>query len=194
MKIVIKRIILGIAIALVMPLILLTRLTNNKSIFSTFAAALSLIPGKIGSYIRLSYYMGTLKKISLNVYIGFGSFFSQRSAVVGHNVNIGAYCIIGNAVIKDRVFIASKVSITSGKRQHGRALDFDLTNVHYDKVTIGKRVWIGEGAIVMADVGNECMVSAGSVVTRAIPKRCVAVGNPARPLSVMRKISGKKGD
>ena len=137
MKIAIKRFILGIAIILVMPLILLTRLTNSKSIFSTFAAALSLIPGKIGSYIRLSYYVGTLKKISLDVYIGFGSFFSQRSAVVGHNVSIGAYCIIGNAVIKDNVLIASKVSIPSGKRQHGRAFDFDLTSVHYDKVTIG---------------------------------------------------------
>lgn len=186
MKITMKRFILGIALVLVMPLILLARLTNSKGIFDAFATALSLIPGKIGSYIRLGYYMGTLKKITLDVSIGFGSFFSQRSAVVGHNVSIGAYCIIGNAVIKDRVLIASRVSIPSGRRQHGNALNFEHTKIHYDRVTIGNRVWIGEGAIVMADIGDDCIISAGSVVTRAIPDKCVAVGNPARPFQIIR--------
>ncbi len=32
----------------------------------------------------------------------------------------------------------------------------------------------------MADVGQESIVGAGAVVTRPIPQRAIAVGNPAR--------------
>jgi acetyltransferase-like isoleucine patch superfamily enzyme len=32
----------------------------------------------------------------------------------------------------------------------------------------------------MASLGRECMVSAGSVVTKPAPDRVLAVGNPAR--------------
>ena len=194
MKVVIKRLILGISIVIAVPLILLTKLSNSKGIFDAFAVALSLIPGKIGSYIRLGYYEGTLEKISPDVSIGFGSFFSQRSAIVGHHVSIGAYCIIGNVVIKDNVMIASRVSIPSGKRQHGDALNFEFSTIKYDRVTIGNSAWIGEGAIVMADVGDDSIVSAGSVVTRAIPDRCIAVGNPARPLHIRGKSYERESD
>jgi maltose O-acetyltransferase len=43
-------------------------------------------------------------------------------------------------------------------------------------------VWLGAGCIVMADVGENSIVGAGSVVTKPIPPNSVAVGNPARVL------------
>lgn len=49
-------------------------------------------------------------------------------------------------------------------------------------ITIGRRVWIGGGAIVMPGVtiGDDAVIGAGSVVTRDVPPGAIAVGNPAR--------------
>ena len=49
-------------------------------------------------------------------------------------------------------------------------------------VTIGSRVWIGGGAIILAGVsiGDDAIVGAGSVVTRDVPAGATVVGNPAR--------------
>ena len=48
------------------------------------------------------------------------------------------------------------------------------------KVNLNKNVWIGEGAIIMADVGEGTMVGAGSVVTTNIRPHVIMTGNPAR--------------
>lgn len=49
-------------------------------------------------------------------------------------------------------------------------------------VTIGSRVFIGRGAILLpgVEVGSDVIVGAGSVVRGTIPSRSIAVGNPAR--------------
>ena len=51
-------------------------------------------------------------------------------------------------------------------------------------ITIGDRVWIGGGAIVLPGVtiGDDTVVGAGSVVTRSLPSGVVAAGNPCRVL------------
>lgn len=49
-------------------------------------------------------------------------------------------------------------------------------------VTIGNRVWIGGGSVVCPGitVGDDTVIGAGSVVTRDIPPRVIAAGNPCR--------------
>ena len=49
-------------------------------------------------------------------------------------------------------------------------------------ISIGARVWIGGGTIVLPGVtiGDDTVVGAGSVVTRDLPPGVVAVGNPCR--------------
>ena len=49
-------------------------------------------------------------------------------------------------------------------------------------VTIGDNVWIGGNCVVMPGVhiGEGSVIGAGSVVTRDIPARSVAAGNPCR--------------
>ena len=45
---------------------------------------------------------------------------------------------------------------------------------------IGRDSWIGDRAVVMADVGRHCVVAAGAVVTKPVPDFAVVVGVPAR--------------
>lgn len=51
-----------------------------------------------------------------------------------------------------------------------------------EPITIGDNVWLGGGVIVCPGVtiGADTVVGAGSVVTRDLPPRVLAVGSPAR--------------
>lgn len=182
-----KRATLAVATLTVSPLVLLSKvghLLGNRSLFTTLGQLLALVPGRPGSFMRLAYYRGTLEDVSQDVCIGFGTFFSQPTARLGKNVNIGAYCIVGTATIGDNVLLASRVSITSGKRQHAQRFKAENRSdqVIFDRVSIGRDCWIGEGAIVMASVGAGSIVSAGGVVTRDMPGNRMIAGNPARVL------------
>jgi maltose O-acetyltransferase len=55
-------------------------------------------------------------------------------------------------------------------------------------IRIGSDVWVGGGAMILpgVTVGSGAVIGAGSVVTRDIPERVVAVGNPCR---VIRQIT-----
>jgi acetyltransferase-like isoleucine patch superfamily enzyme len=47
-------------------------------------------------------------------------------------------------------------------------------------VTVGQDTWIGDRALVLADVGQHCVIGAGAVVTKPIPDYAIAVGVPAK--------------
>ena len=48
------------------------------------------------------------------------------------------------------------------------------------RIYIGRNSWIGNGSIILDDVGDRCIIGAGSVVTKKIPDNSIAVGNPAK--------------
>lgn len=56
-------------------------------------------------------------------------------------------------------------------------------------VRIGKRVWVGGGAIILAGVtiGEGAVVGAGSVVTKDVEPGQIVVGNPAKPIKRNRE-------
>jgi maltose O-acetyltransferase len=56
-------------------------------------------------------------------------------------------------------------------------------------ISIGRNVWLGGGVIVCpgVSIGDDTVVGAGAVVTKDLPPRVVAVGNPAR---VVRELPG----
>src|SRR5262249_54296622 len=116
-------------------------------------------------------------------WIGFGTIIVHRDARLGERVSIGVYCVIGRADVGAGVRIASRVSVTSGRHQHGSGADgVHAEGERFEPVGIGADAWIGEGAIVMADVGRGAIVGAGSVVTRPVAPDAVVAGNPAREL------------
>ena len=50
----------------------------------------------------------------------------------------------------------------------------------FEKIVIGENCWIGNGALVMANIGDHCIIGAGSVVTEDVPAYSIVAGNPAR--------------
>ena len=100
--------------------------------------------------------------------------------------------MIGSITIENDVLIGSNVSIINGNRQHGISrLDIPIREQGgvYPTITIGADSWIGDRAIVMANIGKHCVIGAGSVVTKDIPDYSVAVGNPARVIQDRRELT-----
>ena len=54
--------------------------------------------------------------------------------------------------------------------------------MHPAPVTIGRNVWIGANATILAGVtiGDDAVVAAASVVTKDVPAQAIVVGSPAR--------------
>jgi len=157
---------------------------SSRGEFMMFCGqALALLPGLPGSYLRVCFYFLTLKSCSLSCSIGFLSCLNDRQAELGQGVIIGSHVTIGRVSIGARSLIGSRSSLMSGGRQHqfgpdGRLTSFNRAEAQH--VRVGEDTWIGESSMVMADVGSRCIISAGSVVTNAVPDRQIWGGNPAR--------------
>lgn len=178
-----KRLVFGASLAVVSPMILAAwiedKVTRGDAVFVFLTQLLALIPGLVGTYLRGAYYYGTLEQCSWQVHVGFGSVFTHRGASVGPYVSMGAYCVIGHARIGDHVVMASRISVPSGRRQHLDESGKLSSEPRFESITIGRGSWIGEGAIIMANVGEHCIVSAGAVVVNEMPGASLLAGNPA---------------
>jgi len=155
-------------------------LEAHDELFVLGGQALAVVPGLIGNAARSAYYKRTLALFEEGASIHFGSYFSKRGARIHAQVGIGAYCVIGLVDIGPRTRIASRVSITSGLHYHGSAMAGIGAVDCVERVSIGADSWIGEGAVIGADVGASCIVGMGSVVISPIPDRSAVIGNPAR--------------
>ena len=75
----------------------------------------------------------------------------------------------------------------SGKGQHDFSdLDVPIKEQGgtFEKIVIGQNCWVGNGAMIMANIGANCVVGAGSVVIDDIPENAIVAGNPARVIKV----------
>lgn len=158
---------------------------------------MAIIPGLPGCYLRRAYYRMTLDHCASDCHIGFGALLSHRDSRINSGVYIGNYTLLGKVNLKDGCLIGSRASILSGQNQHqfssdGKWLPSNLDD--FVQINIDENSWIGEAAVVMADVGKGAAVSAGSVVSNALPDYVVVAGNPARfvrKMVVLREDDGK---
>lgn len=173
----------------VFPLYLVHRafgvMGNKEGSFWTFSQLFSLFPGMIGSYLRKNFFRVSMRRCDKDCAILFGTIFSQTDTEIGKGVYIGPNCNIGKCKIEDNCTVGSNVHIMSGKRQH----NFDDLHApiqqqggFLEKVVIGENSWIGNGSLIMANVGKKCIIGAGSVVTKDIEDFCIVAGNPAKLL------------
>lgn len=181
----VKRLMQGIALAIAFVPALLTLFGRLEPVYSFFAQAFALGPGLPGSYLRAAFYKMTLRQCSIDITIWFGTYFVQPGSSVGEMVSIGSYCVVGRSSIGPRTQIGSHVLIPSGRRQHVRQDDGTLSDCLVGETVIGADCWIGDAAVVMAELGDGATVGAGAVVTRPVSPGTVVVGNPARPVERM---------
>jgi maltose O-acetyltransferase len=115
--------------------------------------------------IELVTYTSGLIEIGNHTFINYGSSIAARASV-----KIGSYCHLGH------------YTFLMDNDQHDVVSHMELPRS--DPVIVEDHVWIGSKTIVLPGVhiGSCAVIGAGSIVTKDIPPRCVAAGNPARVL------------
>lgn len=120
-------------------------------------------------------------------------------AVIAPDVPLGSGSVVcAGVVVNTGSQIGANVILNTGCTvdHHNRAADHVhiAPGVHTGgEVTVGEGAFLGVGALVIprCTIGAWAFVGAGSVVTKDIPARATAVGNPAR---VLRRVSGGEGE
>jgi acetyltransferase-like isoleucine patch superfamily enzyme len=111
---------------------------------------------------------GGCLEIGPRTWVGYGcSIAAQRSIRIGADCHLGPYINILDNTYHD--VYDHKVRPES------------------HPVVIGDNVWIGTRVIILPGVtiGDGAVIGAGAVVTRDVPPRSVAAGNPARVLRTL---------
>lgn len=163
--------------------VLFSLLVGRNAIFPGWSQAFSLVPGLTGIYLRWAFYRWVLTECGEDACIGFGVLISHPTARIGQTVYVGAFCCLGDVTLEDDVLLGSHVSVMNGSLQHGiDRLDIPIREQPgvWPRITVGQDTWIGDRAVIMADVGRHCVIGAASVVTKPIPDYAIAVGSPAK--------------
>ena len=110
---------------------------------------------------------------------------------IGKNVAIGSNCFIsahpGGVEIGDFTMLGPGVTVVANSYRHDRLdIPICLQEKTSKGVRIGIDVWVGAGAIVLdgVSIGDGAIIGAGAVVTEDIPERGIAVGVPAKVVSI----------
>ncbi|MYM90541.1 acyltransferase [Rugamonas sp. FT82W] len=109
--------------------------------------------------------------------------FRRNGMKVGANFHMLEGCIIDDSHywlidIGDNVTLAPRVHLLA----HDASTKMHLNYTKIKNVSIGNKVFIGAGSIVMPGVriGDNVIIGAGSVVTRDVQPNSVYAGNPAK--------------
>lgn len=117
-----------------------------------------------------------------HITIGKGTFINYNCTILDTGkVSIGTDCMFG-----------PNVSLYAA----GHPLHPATRNTLYEygrDVTIGNNVWLGGNVVVCPGVtiGDNCVIGAGSVVTKDIPAWSLAVGNPCRVIRTITEADRK---
>jgi serine acetyltransferase len=117
------------------------------------------------------------------VTIGKGIFIG-RNVWKSFALSCGCYIQGGNGIyIGNNTIFAPGVKIISANHD---IEDFTVWKTS-PPIRIGERCWIGSNVVILPGVviGDNSIVGAGAVVTKSIPPRSVAIGNPAK---IIRRI------
>jgi UDP-2-acetamido-3-amino-2,3-dideoxy-glucuronate N-acetyltransferase len=117
--------------------------------------------------------------------IGEGCILS-KDVYVDHGVRIGSRCKVQNGVsiyhgveIGDEVFIGPHAAFTNDRVPRAFNIDWKITPT---LVRQGASVGANATIVCGVELGEYCMVAAGSVVTKSVPPYTLVMGNPARPV------------
>lgn len=105
-------------------------------------------------------------------------------------VIIGDCCTVNDGVFisaRDFVTIGNNVTISARVTILTGGIDIKSTqnrNHISGEVKINNNVWIGANSTILPgiEIGEGCVIGAGSVVTKNLPSNSVCVGVPAKPI------------
>lgn len=164
--------------------LMLCLIGNTDSVFASFSQTLSLIPGKIGVYLRAAFYRLACTDTSDDISVGFLTILSHADTTIDKGVYIGPQCNIGKCAIGANTLLGSGVHILSGSRQHDfNRIDQPIQEQtgSFNKVSIGSDCWLGNSSVVLSDIANHCVIAAGSICVKPIKETgSIVAGNPAK--------------
>lgn len=131
-------------------------------------------------------------------HFGVGAEVRPGAYIVGTlNISLGDNVVVrpGSMIHADteisegKILIHDKVLMGSGVHIYTDNHSFDLESPVYDQgyresksVIVEEGAWLGANVILLPGVvvGANSVIGAGSVVTKSVPKNCLAAGNPAK--------------
>ena len=187
MKRIVKAFFLILAIPTFSVFLLFAKIGSEDTVFQGFSQILSLLPGRLGIYYRAAFYRLACVNTSDDVSIGFLTLLSHRNTTIHRGVYIGPQCNIGMCTIGVNTLVGSGVHIISGTSQHYfDNPDQPIQNQggKFVKISIGDDCWLGNLAVIGANVGHRSVIGTGSVVTKTIAPYSVVTGNPGKIVRV----------
>lgn len=107
---------------------------------------------------------------------------------IGNNVGIGEFAYLGGSgglEIGDECIIGQYLSCHP-ENHHYDILDISIRHqgVSRKGIKIGKNCWIGSKVTILdgVEIGNGCVLAAGSVITKSFPENSIIGGVPAKLL------------
>jgi acetyltransferase-like isoleucine patch superfamily enzyme len=178
----------ALSLVLVLPILLYYRVAkafSGDKALEGCSQLLALLPGLPGQYLRRAFLARAIAHCGDTAVISFGVILSSSAARIENGAYVGPFCTIGMVHIEADALIAAGAQLPSGPRTHGTAIGVSMREQEGEPrlVRIGAGAWIGNNAVVMADVGKASIVGAGAVVTKPVPPGVVVVGVPARIIS-----------
>lgn len=143
---------------------------------------------QIGEGTRIRAYTHVMGGASIGIDCSIGEHcFVESGASIGNQVTIKNGSIIWEGVqLEDGVFVGPHVVFTNDLYPRSPRLP-QVKRRYADRAWLKSTVIkqgasVGAGAVILAGVtiGEFCLVGAGSMVTKSLPRHALAVGRPAR--------------
>lgn len=141
---------------------------------------------QIGGHFQTGHQVTIREKASIGDHVSVGTLSDiQGNCRIGNYVRLHSNVHIGQlSVVDDFVWIFPYVVLTNDPTPPSE----NFVGVHVKPFAI-----IATGTVIMPglEIGQDALIGAGAIVTKSVAPYAVAVGNPAKPISDVRKVKNK---